>query len=193
MTVGAPWTVIGKMTGVRWTLAGLVLILGSWSTPASAQEGADQGEEHEHHARNEILAFVGNTSKGVANSLTFGLDYERRLGERFGTGVFLDWAANHHEREFIAGVPVVYRPGLGDLKLQVGAGAELEEEVASEARSGDADSEGHDSSSHWLFLVRLGVHYGLELGPVALVPQVNWDITQANDALVIGLAAGVSF
>ncbi len=179
--------------GECWRVAGLLVILGSWSTPTRAQEHADQGGEHEHHPRNEILAFVGNTSKGDENSLTVGLDYERRLGERFGTGVFLDWAANHHEREFIAGVPVVYRPGLGDLKLQVGAGVELEEEVASEEHSAGADSGSHESPSRWLFLVRLGVHYGLELGHVALVPQVNWDITERNDALVIGLAAGVSF
>jgi hypothetical protein len=119
-----------------WPYIALVLAVAVSADSVSGQESGAATDQHGdvgHAFPNEAPIFMGNTAKGGENSFTAGLEYERRLGGRFGAGLFLDWAANHHEREFIVGATAVYRPGLGNLKLLAGPSLELEEHEPSKS------------------------------------------------------------
>jgi len=162
-------------------------------------EQVDHREHGLHDAHglydNELSIFVGNTNKGAENSPTLGLDYVREITHKVGAGIFFDWAANHHERSFIVGVPLFYKP-FNELTFVAGPGVEREKEVHEEEHTAEPTSEGGAQEAATLFLVRLGALYPIHLGArghILLTPQINWDITSRNNAVVVGAGVGIAF
>ena len=153
-----------------------------------AQEGGGHGD-----LKNEVAIFVGNTRKSNHDAFTVGLDYVRALGGRFDLGAFFDYASSGSERDYIIGgglwVEVIEHGA-----VLLGGGVEREEFSESGEAHGTAEGEPHGDKT--VGLIRLGgayaFHFGSE-GRWGLAPQAFLDITEGNDAWVLGVALGYSF
>lgn len=177
---------------------GLALTVGT----AGAQEAhaGDAGEEA--HAqeegghgglKNEVAIFLGNTRKSNHDAFTVGLDYARALGARFGLGAFFDYASSGSERDYILGgglwVEVIEHGA-----VLLGGGVEREEFSGSEGAHGAAEGEPHGDKT--VGLIRVGATYAFHFGSEGrwgLAPQAFLDITEGNDAWVLGVALGYTF
>jgi hypothetical protein len=136
--------------------------------PAMAQHHDDT--EHEFH-RNYLAVFVGITSEDRRESATtFGIEYERRLSERFGIGGLVEHAFGDLDFTVYA-VPFAYHSG--PWKLYAAPGIE------------NAD---HHSGNEFLF--RLGVEYGFQVGRYEVAPQFDVDFVNGEEVLVLGITFG---
>jgi hypothetical protein len=170
------------------------------STPAahgaSERRPAHEGHAEEHEHANELAVFLGGTTENDETHFTIGGEYERRLGERFGLSFVGEHVNDTAAWVFVA--PFTFRPvrRLG-LKLYAGPGFETKvperEPHVTEGSPSDADE--HDRAT--FFVARAGVGWALELGRVALTPQLELDSVREDGrwekALVFGIAIGMGF
>jgi hypothetical protein len=134
-----------------------------------------QGSEHYH--KNSVGLFLGNTYEdsdhGSENGFTVGFSYERRFIKLLGIGGFYEYAGGDFDKWSI-GVPLFIHPYKG-LRFQIAPGLEHRE----------SDDE---------FLFRLGVAYDFNISEqLAIVPEVNVDFVDGEEAFVFGLTLGVGF
>ena len=150
-----------------------------------------EGEHSSHHVRdfkNEVAVFLGATDEpGHGTELTWGLDYKRRIAERWAVGVLFDYAGGEQRNAVLAPM-VAYWPGLGNLQLMAAAGVEFHQ-----GRDGDGHQKsGEDGGSNedaTYFLFRLGIGYDIHLGEsFGLVPNLNLDFVNNEKVWVYGLA-----
>lgn len=156
------------------SLVAAAVSLACLAGPVAAQEAGAESADLAH--RNQLALFLGGTDYEDRVAFTVGLDYERRLGERFGVGVLADWALGGEGREFVLAPAVFYRP-LPRLRLDVATGIErntVEKEVA--------------------FLLRLGVDYDFELNERwSVAPNLNVDLVEGETVFVFGAELGYRF
>ena len=150
--------------------------------------------ETEHHEsdgelhRNELSAFLGATNEpGHDAQFTLGLEYERRIGKHFGTGVMLDYAGSNL-RNFVVAVPIFWHPG-HSWKILVAPGMELHngtvEVIPHEKGDGAEGGVDEDEES---FLLRIGLAYDLHLGRnFGLAPNINLDLVDGRSIWVYGV------
>lgn len=75
-----------------WLMAIALFVMGYATVCGGAEETSEQhsaGHEHEHH-KNEVGLFAGLAFEHRENGVSLGVDYERRLSEKFGLGVLAE-------------------------------------------------------------------------------------------------------
>jgi len=138
------------------------------SDAGSVPEWAEDG-------RNELAIFFGATDVAGDAGGSLGLDYEYRFAKLFGLGATLEWTAADL-REWLAAVSFNFHVWK-ELKVIAAPGVEIETE------------DGSDS-----FVVRFGVEYGFDIGKKwEAAPSVNFDFTDEDTAIVIGVGFGRHF
>ena len=162
----------GRALNSRMALATALALLAPGF--ACAEETAHHGESHAHAAHKNLLAlFVGAATdarrdKGPA----LGIEYERRLSERFGIGVVIERTFGDLD-SMVYAVPFAYHSGAW--KAYIAPGIE--------------DREGHEAEN----LVRIGAEYGFEAGSWEIAPQVDLDFVEGSRVFVIGVTFGKGF
>lgn len=150
-----------------------MLVVVAWlSNLAVAAEHEGEHENAHGHPKNVIAGFVGVTHEGRReNAATFGLEYERRLDNRFGVGVIAERAIG--ELDFwVFAIPFAFHSG--PWKVYVAPGIE----------DGDLGSED---------LFRVGVEYGFEVGTWEIAPQLDVDFVDGEEVFVFGVTFGKGF
>jgi hypothetical protein len=161
------------LSGAQARLGNSKLKLAEASSAAS-QEGSQTETGVEEAHENHVSLLIGATTNlsHDETSFTLGVDYERRLNPRWGTGLFGE-VTFADETEVIIGVPAIHHLK-GGIDLIAGIGAEFV----------DGESE---------FLLRLGGAYKVERKGLSIGPFLYWDTVSGDSALVYGLGIGKSF
>ena len=161
-----------------------------------AGEGEQEGEHSSHHPRhfmNEVALFMGATDEhGHDTEFTWGLDYKRRVAERWAVGVLVDYAGGELRNAVLAPM-VAFWPGLGHLQILAAAGVEFHQgrDGGGHQKSGET-GESNDDATYFLF--RVGVGYDIHLGEsFGLVPAVMLDFVNNEEVWVYGLAVTYGF
>lgn len=164
--------------------------LGGQETHAAGDESQEHAESGHAEFRNELGVFLGNTRKSNQDAFTVGFEYLRVLRGPFALGLFAEGASSAHERAFIIGAGLWFEV-LPHLGVTVGGGVEREE--FDEPEHG-AEGEHHEDKT--IGLLRVGSSYAFHLGSEGrwvITPQAYLDITQGNDAWVLGAGFGYMF
>jgi hypothetical protein len=135
-------------------------------TPALAQ--AEEGGEG--FKRNGFELFAGATFNHGETNASFGLNYERRVTEKFGIGGLVEYT---NGREWVYAVPFSWRI-TDPWKVMVAPGWEHEE--------------GENT-----YLTRVGTSYEFEIGEMTLAPEINFDFVDGDTAFVAGVSLGWAF
>lgn len=150
----------------------LVLISLVLATPAQSAEP--------DHQLNSVSAFLGVTSEGRRQQAsTLGLEYERRLSEKWFITPAIEHAFGDLDFSVLA-VTLGYR--FNRWAVYAGPGvewAQREYEGGVETRSE--------------FLFRTGVLYELEVGDLIVAPHALVDFVADDTVAVIGVTVGVNF
>ncbi len=159
------------------------------------EDGHSEGSST-HHGRdhmNEVAVFLGATKEsGHDTEFTWGLDYKRRIADRWAVGLIFDDAGGDLRNSIIA-PSISYWPGLGNLQLLGAAGVEYHNGRSSDGHE-KADHGDEADEDETYFLVRLGVGYDIHLGEsFGLVPQVNLDFVNHEEVWVYGVAVTYGF
>ena len=127
-----------------------------------------------HHHHNMLEIFLGNTNEDRdENGFTVGLVYERRFSELLGIGGFYEYAAGDFDKWSI-GIPLFIHPHEG-WRFALAPGLEH--------RDGDDE-----------FLFRTGVAYEFELSERwVIIPELNIDFVDGEEALAFGVSFGFGF
>ncbi len=175
--------------------------LGASAKGHSESKDRSDLEEHDgaadsHHGsahKNEVAIFLGATDEpGHDSEFTWGLDYKRRIAERWAVGVIVDYAGGELRNSVVA-PSVSFWPGLGDLQLIAAAGVEFHagRKGGATGKSGGGDAQDKDAT---YFLFRLGVGYDIPLGKgFGLAPQINLDLVNSEEVWVYGFAVSYGF
>jgi hypothetical protein len=182
---------------LRATLVAGALLL---SVQAGAQEpppaagqppshSSEAGEEVEH--LNELALVLAGTYEHESEKsyFTFGVEYERRIGRRFGIGVAGEYVTDVDA--FILVGTFEFRP-VPALKLFAGPGFESKPEEAEEHHEPVSREPGRKTD----FLLRMGAGYSVELGGrYSLTPFVAFDLLagESGRAWVYGVSFGRGF
>jgi len=159
------------------------------------QNGYAQEEEEDAGLKSNVIISFGYThvpsgsdelNASEAGGLwvpSIGIDYMRRISEKWGVGIMLDYELDHYlivekelEREnvFIAVAGIAFEP-IPHLLLFTGAGIELE----------------HNEN---LFVYRLGAEYGVHLNHRWLIaPAFFFDWKEGYDTYALSLGLGYNF
>jgi hypothetical protein len=139
---------------------------------ASAQHSTHGADSHFH--RNLIGVFAGVTHEGRReNDAAFGIEYERRFDERFGSGLIVEHTFGDGDFWVVA-VPLYMRAGRW--RFAVAPGVE-------DSRDRDAE-----------FLMRFMVGYDFRLGGGwDLAPGLMVDFVDGEDVWVAGLGLSKGF
>ncbi len=123
-----------------------------------------------HGEPDHLSLFVGNTSDDGEDSVTIGIDYERRVSDVIGLGTVVEYAGQDIDALTLLGVADIHI--WEGFAIQTGPGIEF------------IDDDG-------VFVFRVGALYEFEFGDgFTLSPQVHADFTSRSDAIVAGLAFG---
>ena len=121
----------------------------------------------------EVAIFLGLTSEEHHDDEeTIGLDYEYRLGDRFGLGGLVDYAGGELDTT-VAAISVTAHPTEA-LYLLVAPSYEF--------HGGDSE-----------FLVRAGAGYHFRAGGVSIGPMVAIDFVDGEEITVFGITIGKEF
>lgn len=150
---------------VRFTAA-LASTSGLHDREAIAEE-AETGE----HLNNEVALVIGVTHERRENGGALGLEYGRRVNDRFGVGIFAErtWG------EFVfrvVGVPLVFHADRW--KFIAAPGIE-------------------DSDQGTEELLRLGVGYEIETESTLIKPLLGVDFVGGEQVYVLGASFGLEF
>lgn len=151
-------------------LSGLI-----FAPQALAQTDVEYDKEVPHH----LSVVIGGTSVPSANEteFTIGVDYEYRISELLGLGAVVEYAAGDIDATTILAVADIHL--WRGLALQIGPGFEIADE------GGDTET---------LAIGRFGALYEFQVGNrFTISPQVHYDISSGQDAVVFGIALGRAF
>jgi len=142
-----------------------------WSVPGHAED--DESAEHGKEAKNEIAVFVGLTHEGRRdNSAALGLEYERRLNEKFGVGALAEFTAGDADF-WVYAIPLTLH--VKRWKFVLAPGVEY--------------NDGHTEK-----LIRLGTGYEFEPGSMKITPTFAVDFVGGDAVIIAGVTFGlVSF
>jgi len=168
---------------------------------AKAAEHGDSGgheaDSHSGHLRahkNEIAIFVGGTDEhGHDTEFTWGLDYKRRVAERWALGMLFDYAGGGLRNAVLAPSVSFWPPGLGNLQLLAAPGVEFHQGRDGGGHEKAEEGGGADKDATY-FLFRLGIAYDIHLGErFGIVPMVNLDFVNNEEVWVYGFAFTYGF
>ena len=149
---------------------------GSVSSQAEeAHEGEhDTGHGHHYH-KNLVGLFTGVAHKdrsGTDTAYAVGLEYERRINERFGIGALAEYTGGDADF-WIYAVPFAYH--FGHWKFLLAPGVE----------------DGHHGSQE---LFRVGAEYAFDMGGGwEIAPQLNVDFVDSDEVWVLGVVFAKGF
>ena len=135
----------------------------------------------EHHSyQNHLAVFTGATTNfdHESTDFTLGVDYEYRLSEVFGIGLFGEMIFADHE-ETLVGVPFFFHIKNSPLKIVLAPGIAILED--------------HHGDKYEEFLLRGGIGYDIHLDAFSITPTVNVDVIDGNTSLAYGIAFGIGF
>lgn len=151
---------------------------------AEKHEGsADDGRSHAgRHHPNEVAVFLGATDEpGHDPEFTWGLDYKRRIAERWAVGALFDHVGGELRNSLIA-PSITWWPDLGDFELLAAAGVEFHDGRGGAGEHGERD----EDETH--FVIRIGSGYNLRIGErYGVIPNVNLDFVDGERVWVYGL------
>lgn len=158
------------MTAIRTSMGALagLLAAATLTSPATAQEA---GRETRHH----LSAVIGGTHipHEDETAFTLGIDYEYRLNQTLGLGFVAERAFGPVDATTMLAVADIHLGG--GFAIQTGPGVEFV----------------NDES---FFVARLGALYELELGDdVTIAPQLHYDFSGHDDAIVFAIGIGRAF
>lgn len=158
--------------------------------PTSVTERQDQAASER---RNEIALVAAGTAdiEEEKTYFTLGLEYERRIGERFG--VVTEAEYQFVADSWIVAAPFVVHPVRG-LKLFAGPGFEH----AGNAEEDDEEVKNDEDGDATRFLFRVGGAYVVELAErYSIGPTVSVDFVRERgewaQSLTFGMTFGVAF
>jgi hypothetical protein len=151
------------------------LALGPWiSAPLLGDEPESHSPEsaHAEHHPNLLAGFVGVALEDRRdNGLAVGIEYERRISERFGVGGLAEYTFGDFDVTVYA-VPFAFH--LGRWKLYGAPGIE-------------------DGQHGTEALLRIGAEYGFQVGSWEISPQVDLDFVDGDQIFVTGVTFGKGF
>jgi len=131
---------------------------------------------------------IGGTDEhGHDTEFTWGIDYKRRIADRWAVGVLFDYAGGGLRNSVLAPM-VAFWPGLGNLQLLAAAGVEFHQgrDGGGHQKSGEGGGTDEDAT---YFLFRVGAGYDFHFGEsFGLVPNLNLDFVNNEKVWVYGLA-----
>ncbi|MCU0303584.1 MAG: hypothetical protein MUC56_05965 [Thermoanaerobaculales bacterium] len=161
--------------------------------PAAADQhgGATTGD---HGFRNAFAVFLGVTDEpGHGSEATWGLEYGRRMGPRWGLGGLIDYAGGE-QRNLVVAPAVLWQPFGGGFTLIAAPGIEWHDgrgEV--EHHLGKADATAVDEDETY-FVFRVGAAYWIHIGSrYGIAPAVNLDLVDGHEVWVYGVNLEVRF
>lgn len=126
-------------------------------------------EDEPHH----VSVLLAGTAEEQESAPSIGLDYEYRASDVLGIGLVAEYAFEDIDATTLLAVADIHFTK--ELAIQTGPGVEFIE-------------------SDEVFVYRIGVLYEMELrGGYTVSPQLHYDMTSGENALVFGLAFGVGF
>ena len=138
-----------------------------------------RGDEAGHHL-NSVSAFLGVTSEGRRQGAsTLGLEYERRLSEKWFITPAIEHAFGDLDFSVLA-LTLGYR--FNRWAIYAGPGVEWAEHE---------HEDGVETRSEFLF--RTGVLYELEVGHLIVAPHALVDFLADDQVAVFGVTVGVNF
>lgn len=145
----------------------------AWSFGFAAPAAASE-REGAHEKPNHLSLILGGTHLfgEEYTAFTVGLDYERELREHLGVGVVVEHAVEEIDATSVYGVVDIHLAH--GFVIQTGPGVEWIDD-------------------HTLAVGRFGVFYEAEAGGLIIAPSVSYDVSEAEDSLVFGLAIGTKF
>ena len=170
---------------------------------AHGEEHSEEAEHEEHggehgerpHHKNDFAIFLGATDEhGHDTEFTWGLDYKRRVAERWAVGGLFDYAGGGLRNAILA-ASVTWLPG-GGLTLTAAPGIEFHRgRSANEGcgcggstKSEETGEHGEADKDATYFVFRLGVGWGFPIGEsYAIEPQVNLDLVEGEKVWVYGV------
>ena len=170
---------------------------------ADPRDAAEHGESgrHEDDAphghgrahRNEIGLFVGGTDKaGHDPQFTWGLDYKRKIAERWAVGLLFDYAGDELRNSILA-PSVSFWPGIGGLQLLAAPGIEFHEGRNGGGHGGAESGDEVDANATY-FLFRVGLAYDIHLDErFGMAPGVNLDFVNGEEVWVYGVTLTYGF
>lgn len=155
---------------VRWPRFAVAVALAMTISFLGMSRAGAAEETAEEERRNAVALFAGVTDDDNETAPTLGFDYERRLSGLIGIGGLVDFALGDL-RAAVLGVPVFFHPN-DHWKFHIAPGVEHREDENN-------------------FLVRLGVGYIFDLGPIGLATTVMIDFVDeesVSEVYILGLA-----
>ena len=159
------------------------------------ESGGHEGDSlHGRAHKNEIGLFLGGTDeRGHDTELTWGLDYKRRIAERWAVGVLFDYAGGELRNAILAPSVSYWPPGVGGLQLLAAPGVEFHQ-GRDGGGHGEAKAGGEVDEDATYFLFRVGVAYDIHLGEsFGMAPTVNLDFVNSEEVWVYGLTFTYGF
>jgi hypothetical protein len=157
------------LAGWRAALAGLLLMP---LTPGALAAEVPAAEEARPHHLSVVLAGT-RVPEAEETGFTLGLDYEYRLSKRIGLGFVVERAFAEIDSTTLLAVADIHL--VRGLAVQAGPGVEFVDDES-------------------LFVFRLGMLYEFELGEAfTLSPQLHYDVSAGEDAIVFAVAIGRAF
>ncbi len=168
---------LNMCAGWKFALVSILYLAVTAPQLFAAEQTHATHEDSAHHHLNMLEVFLGNTYEdsehGDENGFTIGLVYERRFSELLGIGGFYEYAAGDFDKWSI-GVPLFIHPHEG-WRFALAPGLEH--------RHGEDE-----------FLFRTGVAYEFELSERwVMIPELNVDFVDGEEAFVFGLSFGFGF
>jgi hypothetical protein len=151
-----------------WAVAIGLLLSVALTDPSAAQEGQEAGPHH-------LSAVIGGTHipHEDETAFTLGLDYEYRLNKTLGLGFVAEHAFGPVSSTTLLAVADIHVAG--GFAIQTGPGVEFVDDES-------------------FFVTRLGALYEFEIGEAfTLSPQLHYDFSTGDDAIVFGIAIGKAF
>ncbi len=155
---------------LAWAAIMGLLLAAALTYPSAAQEAEGAGSMPHH-----LSVVIGGTHIPDADetAFTLGLDYEYRLNRTLGLGVVAEQAFGPIDSTTLLAVADIHITE--GLAIQTGPGVEF------------LDGES-------FFVTRIGAVYEVEVGEAfTLSPQVHYDISTGEDAIVFAFAIGRAF
>ena len=155
------------------------------------EHGESEGHGGRSHHKNDFAVFLGGTDEhGHPTEFTWGLDYKRRVADRWAVGGLFDHAGGELRNSIVA-ASVTWFP-IGKLTLTAAPGIEFHRGRSSNedcgcGESGKSEETGEADQDDTYFVFRLGVGWGFPIGQsYAIEPQVNLDLVNGEKVWVYG-------
>lgn len=143
------------------------------------------GEEQEEFAPHNVVSVIlGGTTNDDESASTIGLDFERRIHPLLGVGAVVEYVTDDLDAFTLIGA-LDFHLWRG-LMIQTGPGVEFAGE--------EEDEKGRSVTvNRRSFVYRVGVLYEFEIGELFVIPQVHYDYSSAQDAVVYAMGFGFEF